>query len=625
MTLLENFDYSGLIELFKVSPIVPDKVNVKKIQELALKKGYIVHPDCCNKSVYGFLYYQLGPVDINSTFYKTWNDVISKNRLEILFDQIISYTATYVLGESWVPNEGSDVIDFSKYTVIKPITFEELYEKCLEMIQSGIALKTSTVLDLCKYIKEYYISQDNAKLDIDSIKNREAQTYLCSELGITPNDKFNLLRYIVFKTTDETMLIKNMDLINKIKTSINPFDLSSLSEEQLKELASIFYRFKDIFLAFRKHINNCSWIKPDKLLLVQVAKNREIINKLRRLAPKYHKPFKAGFWETLLQNKNVTDNEIRENAKNTTNFKLVRMIQAINMHLCNPDKKLYVIRNGKTFIKDMSNVNEDFKTLNNYKKVLKDILVERLKSKACVVKYPKGLVLTCPTSEKNFIGDIPFGSYYKMGQDNYFGIYWRNDWGAHDFDLSFISEDGSKIGWNSQWYNGNKNVIYSGDVTNAPDGASEVILAKNNCPNGIININRFSGNQNSMYQFFFGKSDTIKNYPNGYMVDPNTIMIQTTNYSESPQESIGAVIDNKAYLFKLGVAGGRVSTASRFGTSFLDLMYLQVRSFMTLSELLGDAGFTDYNDIDWTMCKEEDFEILDLSVLNRDTLISLFS
>ena len=49
MTLLENFDYSGLIELFKVSPIVPDKVNVKKIQELALKKGYIVHQDCCNK------------------------------------------------------------------------------------------------------------------------------------------------------------------------------------------------------------------------------------------------------------------------------------------------------------------------------------------------------------------------------------------------------------------------------------------------------------------------------------------------------------------------------------------------------------------------------------------------
>ena len=128
-----------------------------------------------------------------------------------------------------------------------------------------------------------------------------------------------------------------------------------------------------------------------------------------------------------------------------------------------------------------------------------------------------------------------------------------------------------------------------------------------------------------MYQFFFGKSNTIKNYPNGYMVDPNTIMIQTTNYSESPQESIGAVIDNKAYLFKLGVAGGRVSTASRFGTSFLDLMYLQARSFMTLQELLGDAGFTDYNDIDWTICKEEDFEILDLSVLNRDTLISLFS
>lgn len=624
--LLEKFNYSGLIELFKaVPPVVSKKVDIKKVQELALKRGYIVHPDCCNESICDFLFYQLGPADVNSTFYKTWDDVLSKNRLEILLDQIISYTATYVLGESWIPNEGSEVIDFSKYTVIKPITFEELYEKCLGMIQSGIALKTNTVYDLCEYIKEYYISQDNAKLDIDSIKNREAQTYLCSELGMTPNDKFSLLRYIVFKTTNETMLIKNKELIDKIKTSIQPFDFTTLSEEQLKGLASIFYRFKDIFLAFRKHTHNYTWVKPDKLLLVQVAKNREIINKLRRLAPKYHKPFEAGFWETLLQNKNVTNDEIREKAKDVTNFKLVRMIQAINMHLCDPDKKLYIIRNGKTFIKDLSNVNEDFRTLNNYKKVLKDILVDRLKDKACVVKYPKGLVLTCPTSEKNFIGDIPFGSYYKMGKDNYFGIYWRNDWGAHDFDLSFISEDGSKIGWNSGWYNSRQNVIYSGDITNAPDGASEIILAKNNCPNGIININRYSGNQNSMYQFFFGKSDAIKQYPNGYMVDPNTIMVKTTNYSESSQESIGAVINNKAYLFKLGVGGGRVSTASRLGTSFLDLMYIQARSFMTLQELLGDAGFADYNDIDWTLYKEEEFEILDLSNLNRDTLISLFS
>ena len=124
--LLEKFNYSGLIELFKaVPPVVSKKVDIKKVQELALKRGYIVHPDCCNESICDFLFYQLGPADVNSTFYKTWNDVLSKDRLEILLDQIISYTATYVLGESWVPNEGSEVIDFSKYTVIKPITFEE--------------------------------------------------------------------------------------------------------------------------------------------------------------------------------------------------------------------------------------------------------------------------------------------------------------------------------------------------------------------------------------------------------------------------------------------------------------------------------------------------------------------
>ena len=44
-----------------------------------------------------------------------------------------------------------------------------------------------------------------------------------------------------------------------------------------------------------------------------------------------------------------------------------------------------------------------------------------------------------------------------------------------------------------------------------------------------------------------------------------------------------------------------------------------------LKDLLDKAGFTDYNDVNWNLYKEEDFEILDLTNLNRDTLITLFS
>ncbi len=622
--ILENFDYSELINLFKAAPILSKKVDVEKIQKLALKKGYLVHPDCCNEHVYTFLLHQIDGVDMNSTFYKTWEDVISKTRFEIFLDQIVSYTASYVLGESWVPNEGSEQVDFTTYTVIRPISFDELYEKCLGMLQSGIALKFNTMNTLCEYVKDYYLSHDGATLDIDSIKSREAQTYLCSELDMTPNDKFNLLRYIVFKTTGETMVIKNKEMLIKIQSSLRPFDFTTLSENQLNTLASIFYRYKDIFLAFRKHKTMYSWSPQDKLAIIRVAENRKVINKIRRLAPKYHTPFKIGFWESLLHNYNTTTAEIKKNAETVDSFRLIRLIQTINTHLQEPDKKLYIIRNGKTFIKDT--LNEDVDTIHmiNLKNVLTDILVDRLKSKACIVKYPKDFVLTCPTSEKNFVGDIPFGSYYNMGKDNYFGIYWRDEWGTYDFDLSFIDERGCKIGWNSGW--SNKDVIYSGDVTRAPQGASEIILINRNCPNGIININRYSGNPNSQYQFFFGKTTGLLQTPkNGYMVNPDTIKVRTMNKSESPQESIGAVINNRAYLFKLGVAGGRVANISRLGTSFLELIKIQAKSFVKLKDLLDKADFINYDDVNWNLYKEEDFKILDLTNLNRDTLITLFS
>ena len=81
-----------------------------------------------------------------------------------------------------------------------------------------------------------------------------------------------------------------------------------------------------------------------------------------------------------------------------------------------------------------------------------------------MVKFPSQYVLTCPTSEKNFIGNFPMGTHVSMGPNSVMGIYWRNDWGTRYFDLSFISIYNTKIGWNSSFYDEQQNVIYSGDM-----------------------------------------------------------------------------------------------------------------------------------------------------------------
>ena len=66
-----------------------------------------------------------------------------------------------------------------------------------------------------------------------------------------------------------------------------------------------------------------------------------------------------------------------------------------------------------------------------------------------------------------------------MGEKLAAGIYWEDKWGANDLDLSGLNISG-KIGWNSDYYNENRSIIYSGDLTEAANGAVEYLHINNN-------------------------------------------------------------------------------------------------------------------------------------------------
>jgi hypothetical protein len=235
------------------------------------------------------------------------------------------------------------------------------------------------------------------------------------------------------------------------------------------------------------------------------------------------------------------------------------------------------------------------------------------------------MVLTCPSSEKNFVGDIPFGSYFPMKANSFFGVYWKNDWGTRDFDLSFIDMNGNKIGWNSSYYSMDNDIIFSGDITNAPNGASEVVLCQKNCPDGIINLNRYSGEDGSKFRFFFGTGNkNTKNWKRtGYMVDPNHIKVRTDCVSDTCQQSLGMTYNNRVYLMNLGVAGGRVSMRN---DDIIEALQRKVDTYVDLKSILLRAGFEDYDKIDLTDPDNEGVEVeLDLTDIKRDTLITLFS
>lgn len=609
-------DYK-LIEFFGVTLVNDTKIDAKLVNQRAMKLGYIIHPDCCTDEV--SIWLDNISVNYNSTFYKTWEDITQRSRLELAIDQLISYAINYGMGGNFDLNDAdySDIPDIRKYKVILPISKEELFEKCCNVLYSGIALKQDTMVHLVDFIADCILTDYDCKLpafNVDSIKNREALCYLIDHTGMMPSDPASILRYIHYKVTGETQIVKDKNIINRYKISGCHFNLDKLEHCVLEKLASIFYRYKPVFLGLGK----------------QSKANKVIVNKLRRMAVKNHKPFRAGFWENIVSNPvplPVLQVQLGF-IDGPSNFKLIRLIQAIRENRMKVGAigdiySMYSIRNGRVWFKKEDvpvALSQKYDWWDALETMLYQELVKRLSKKACTVKLPEDLQLTCPTSEKTFIGNIPFGSYYDMQPHNMLGIYWREEWGTRDFDLSFIDYNGNKIGWNADFKLGRK-IIYSGDMTHADPEASEVIYMNGECPNGMIKVNRYSGSTGSKFIFCVAQN-RVDSLPHNYMVDPNTIKFQSDIISTDAESMIGLVTDQRLYMcdFKSGDKMVSCNGKGMKTEEYIEALKRKVLSFVDLRTLLEDAGFK----IRKRSRKDNPIE-LDLSDLKKDSLIELFS
>ena len=641
-----------LITMFNVAPKASEdeKLSFEKVNAESAKYGWIVHPDCCSKTVLEWIKAE-AKTNYNKTFYAKWEDITSKTRFELLVDQLIHYATTYgtgfTAGQGYVPNQEADVeIPYKSFKVIMPATEEEIYNRCIKMLQSGIALESETLNILIDYI----VKEDRYTkygLNIDSIKNKEAIIMLMDTTNIYGTDPFNMLRYFVFKATGKAMLIKDRRTIQTIKENAEKVNFTRLSETECNILASVFYRFKPLFLAFKhtadqgsaKVFKNEAFRKAASKLKAAVTScptNASVINHIRRLAVKAHKPFTPGFWETILtEEKSLTEVANRLAKDKITNFKKITLMQGILAKLQNASGKMYVIRNGKMWVReDAPQVSQ---SMNSYLMrvygMLEDSIVQSIKGKACAVRYPKNVNLTVPTSEKNFIGNYPFGTSVDMGEDhNVIGIYWRNEWGTRDFDLHLADIDGNSYGWNAGYTDRSNKIIFSGDMTNAEPEATELFYISKNCPDGKVSVSQYSGATKSQFKFFVAREDRSnmkdRAYGNGYgscgkpcpMCDPNNIKAEFIIPVDNERDKQCAlIVDNRVYLMDLTQGGGRVPN-QKYAQVYIENLKNKCRSFVDLKPILEKAGFTFVEDGD-----EKTEVALDLTQLSKDTLIDLFS
>ena len=526
-------------------------VPFKRMNWLSMKLGIFVPEELC----YSWLYEVLSNENINpnSTFYKAWDDIRRRTRWELFLDQMKHYTSTYgtnFKGETWVMNDGESVeFPFKELKVLEGITMDELIPEIQKLGYSNIAFSRE-VLDFLFENKQY--------LEIDKIQNRTLKM-MCIPNNYQFHNGQECLNWILWKFFNIEMLVKNKETFRMIQPK--PEMLKILLKNR-EVLASVFFRNKDVFMQFKKCKELC-----------------HTVNVIRKLANKLHKPMKKSPWLMLEEMSCLEREKLFQGAPI---FKLVQMYNVLS----NPTG-YYVIRNGKAFYKETSE-----------RKVSKELLNHLMMSivnkvpKVESVALPKGIELAMPTSEKNFIGNIPLGSYVDCAKKNtMIGIYWRNEWGAHDLDLHVKTISGDSLGWNRSFEKEDE-IIFSGDMTDADPEASEIMWFKNKPENSIVSVLEYNGNSKYHYDMFIAQESTT-NFKKGYMVDPRNIIYKAAMEFENKRNvTLGFFKDNKFVFHSCNIGNGIVPNNWR--TQILE--HLSGCKYLTLREVLELKGIAISDD-----------------------------
>ncbi len=541
---------------------------------------------------------QLGAEQLNATFHKSWKVIKESSREELWMHQILHYMTTYGTNFTsdfiYFPAEKLELPTVKKLPirVIRAVEPTEIIERCLQLLSSGIALETETIDSILALLKALKYKFET----VENIKNKEALVRVIAKSGVHPKSPTEFLRYLIYITTGATLLIKNKETIDAIKTA--QIDISKdLDKFGLKRCATIFNRFKPLWLAFKTN-----------------TYNRPLINQISRLSKKYHQPMPVDILNSVTAGI-FNQKEITAALDKVNNFRKIRLLNALNTRLNAADTFLYRIRNGKSFARK--------KVVNNRKSYYKTVfdlvywdLISNLNLQGEKVKYPSHIDYALPATEKTFIGHFPTGT--KITAKNLVsGVYWEDAWGANDLDLSALSLEG-KVGWNSTYKS--EGLLYSGDVTDAPNGGTELLYTNNNLPSPALSIlNIYSGIVGCKFKIIVGAATDITE---NYMFDPNELILEAKSNMVGRQQILGIFLpepDNQLsfVLVNAGFGSMSVSGDSIQSDNARSALFYQYANAISFRKLLEDAGAILVDNAD-----EADINLMP-EQLQKDTFIGI--
>lgn len=647
------------LRLFKALPVGTKKVlgyraNLYEINLKTIPMGFVLAPEVTEAypntdtvvrevdSLYG-----VNPEDLNKTLHKSFNKVATASFYRLLAEQVVHYYTTYgaeALGvydpdNVYMPSERLDVppIDSKEFplTVIRGLTPDELRAALLNLLVSGVALSEQSVEDALSVASSVSLTDD----EIEEIKNREVKIGLYELYGKVPADPAEFLRLVVYKTTGSTLLIKSKGAVTAVAEGATAHNVLPLFNRYaqahgLETLSKIFLRYKPLFLALRSD-----------------ASMRPVVNRIRRLAVQNHQPMKQDYLNSVtadIKNGGLSGGGLRYGLlrhalsdSNVNIYRKIRLARALAVRLDpNLDAALYRVRNGKSFATTMTPFNrqESLEAMQAYATVMESIA----ESLAPVVDgkriyIPAGVNYGLPSTEKQFTGTLPAGTYVEfdaangLGMGMVAGIYWEDQSGHRvDLDLSVSNLDG-KFGWDGNYRSTDREVLFSGDVTSAPKGASEVFYFGDRAVGSwMLNVNYFNFRETVPVPFkIVVGSSGYSDIRNNYMIDSNRLLASAADVLDVHQKNLGMIVcdsnpdvPHRFYFATSDMGGGITTRHNAHAEQARRFMMSALKTSPTLNDVLEKAGAILVTDRALV-----DDQTLDLSpsAVDKTTVLSLLS
>jgi len=636
----------AVLNLFKAAPNLADEIfpeyildNKKNLAHgfFITDKAFKVCPCLADKELFKFIKKKFGYnlLELNQGFYKSFRTVADSTPQKILINKLLHYMSTYGMERLgifdrelvYIPNDVLELPDDAKpikITVIDAIDNAEIEARAVKMIQSGAALAEETINDLA-----IVITFLDVKLSVDDIPNKEFAVRLCAFLNVLPKNPVQFLRLMMYVSSGSTLLIKDAAAVYYLRNATVDFDkyfLRYIEDNGLDKLASIFHRFKPLWLSFKLHSYYL----------------RGVINKMRKLADRYHKPATPKFLEQLTAAAEIDIDKLKSELSKVTTFRKVSLANALLYRRAAPENIIYNIRNGKAFADDYrGKLKFDAKKILD---VIIDSIVADIKDNVCGKKIyiPERFNYAAPVSEKNFVGNIPCGSSYTFEKNSVVvGVHWFNLVENKreiqiDLDLHLNSEK-RDIGWQNDFNEENfistkeREIIFSGDMTYAPldkGGATEAYFIGESLTEEMlmVNLNHYTRYETDLpvpFKLILADVEQDK-IDRQYLIDSHEIAFCVPSEIDSGEMFLGFLLSNergekKFYFYSRDTGRRIVSRTNDLTLKVISAMTANFETALSLKEILEKAGAVFVSDA-------EDCDInLDPAEVTKDILIGLFS